>query len=83
MFARVHARIARSIHKKTHDHRVRLGLGDTERRGDDFGEMGDNLPAVDLGTGACNVAVIKEHRASFWGPDGLKEMTMVEAAGGR
>jgi alpha-tubulin suppressor-like RCC1 family protein len=26
-----------------------LGLGDTESRGDDPGEMGDNLPAVDLG----------------------------------
>lgn len=27
-----------------------LGLGDTERRGDEAGEMGDALPAVDLGT---------------------------------
>ena len=28
-----------------------LGLGDTNRRGDASGDMGDNLPAVDLGTG--------------------------------
>ena len=28
-----------------------LGLGDTANRGDDPGEMGDNLPAVDLGRG--------------------------------
>ncbi|MEO1055868.1 MAG: hypothetical protein AAFY28_03045 [Actinomycetota bacterium] len=27
----------------------KLGLGDMENRGDDPGEMGDNLPAVDLG----------------------------------
>lgn len=29
----------------------RLGLGDTQNRGDAADEMGDNLPAVDLGTG--------------------------------
>ena len=34
-----------------------LGLGDSEHRGDDPGEMGDALPAVDLGTGAVAVAV--------------------------
>ena len=28
-----------------------LGLGDTNNRGDDANEMGDNLPTVDLGTG--------------------------------
>ena len=28
-----------------------LGYGDTDNRGDNAGEMGDNLPAVDLGTG--------------------------------
>lgn len=28
-----------------------LGLGDTQDRGDDPGEMGDALPAVSLGTG--------------------------------
>ncbi len=34
-----------------------LGLGDTEHRGDNPGEMGDNLPFVDLGTGARAIAV--------------------------
>jgi cysteine-rich repeat protein len=34
-----------------------LGLGDAEDRGDDPDEMGDALPAVDLGAGAHAVAV--------------------------
>jgi alpha-tubulin suppressor-like RCC1 family protein len=29
----------------------KLGLGDTNNRGDNTSEMGDNLPAIDLGTG--------------------------------
>ena len=35
----------------------RLGYGDTTTRGDEPGEMGDNLPAVDLGTGRTTKAV--------------------------
>jgi len=35
----------------------RLGLGDTDNRGDDPDEMGDDLPAVPLGTGRTAVAV--------------------------
>jgi alpha-tubulin suppressor-like RCC1 family protein len=34
-----------------------LGLGDTKSRGDQPGEMGAHLPAVDLGTGKTAVAV--------------------------
>ena len=34
-----------------------LGLGDTNNRGDQPNEMGDNLPAVDLGTGKVAIAV--------------------------
>ena len=34
-----------------------LGLGDTARRGDGAGEMGDSLPAVDLGTGRTATAI--------------------------
>ncbi len=34
-----------------------LGLGDTNNRGDGPGEMGDSLPAVDLGTGRTAVAI--------------------------
>lgn len=34
-----------------------LGLGDTSNRGDDAGEMGDNLPTVDLGTGKTATAI--------------------------
>ena len=39
------------------NHAGQLGLGDTETRGDGPGEMGDNLPAVDLGTGRTAVAI--------------------------
>lgn len=35
-----------------------LGLGDTSRRGDGANEMGDNLPAVALGTGRTAVAIV-------------------------
>ena len=35
----------------------RLGLGDQQTRGDGPNEMGDNLPAVDLGTGKTAVAI--------------------------
>ena len=34
-----------------------LGLGDIAQRGDQAGEMGNNLPAVDLGTGRTATAV--------------------------
>jgi len=34
-----------------------LGQGDEEDRGDDPDEMGDNLPAIDLGTGRTAVAI--------------------------
>jgi alpha-tubulin suppressor-like RCC1 family protein len=34
-----------------------LGYGDPERRGNDPGEMGDNLPAVNLGTGRTARAI--------------------------
>jgi alpha-tubulin suppressor-like RCC1 family protein len=34
-----------------------LGLGDTDDRGDEPGEMGDDLPAVDLGTGRTATAI--------------------------
>ena len=34
-----------------------LGLGDTDNRGDGSGEMGDDLPVVDLGSGRTAVAI--------------------------
>jgi alpha-tubulin suppressor-like RCC1 family protein len=40
-----------------------LGLGDIENRGDEPGEMGDNLPAVDLGTRQRVTQVV-----AGWGP---------------
>jgi len=39
------------------NHHGQLGLGDTNARGDASGEMGDNLPAVDLGTGRTATAI--------------------------
>ena len=35
-----------------------LGLGDTQTRGDDPNEMGDSLPAINLGTGRTAVQVV-------------------------
>ncbi|AKT37187.1 uncharacterized protein CMC5_013170 [Chondromyces crocatus] len=39
-----------------------LGLGDTAHRGDEPGEMGDALPAVDLGTGRTATALTVGYR---------------------
>jgi len=41
-----------------------LGLGDTKNRGDKPGQMGDNLPAVDLGTGVKVVSVALDQYTS-------------------
>lgn len=42
----------------------RLGLGDSETRGDQDGEMGDALPFVDLGTGVKATAVAASYDAT-------------------
>jgi alpha-tubulin suppressor-like RCC1 family protein len=54
-----------------------LGLGSTDDRGDDPGEMGDNLPAVNLGTGKTALqisgrqfhfcALLNDHSVKCWG----------------
>jgi hypothetical protein len=54
-----------------------LGLGDTSSRGDYPGEMGDNLPVVDLGTGRTakmidagthhTCAVLDDDKVKCWG----------------
>jgi cysteine-rich repeat protein len=51
-----------------------LGLGDTERRGDERGEMGDNLPSVELGSGrrARDVAVGGGFTCALLDDDSLK-----------
>ena len=41
-----------------------LGYGDTDNRGDNTGVMGDNLPAVDLGTGRRAKAITSRDRKS-------------------
>ena len=61
-----------------------LGLGDTTNRGDQPGEMGDNLPAVDLGTGRTARAVSVGYRSACallddgtvkcWGENDLGEL---------
>ncbi len=38
-----------------------LGLGDVNNRGDGPGEMGDNLPTVNLGTGRTAAAIIADY----------------------
>ncbi|MCB1198107.1 MAG: hypothetical protein KDK51_07020 [Deltaproteobacteria bacterium] len=44
-----------------------LGLGDIENRGDESGEMGSNLPVVDLGTGmkATQIAAGADHTCAL------------------
>jgi len=61
-----------------------LGLGDTDARGDSAGEMGDNLPAVNLGTGrtakaislgtysAC--AILDDSSVKCWGSNDIGEL---------
>ncbi|MEC9361237.1 MAG: hypothetical protein VX985_05315, partial [SAR324 cluster bacterium] len=51
-----------------------LGLGDTNSRGDSSGEMGDNLPAVDLGTGrtAKVIAVGYQHTCAILDNESVK-----------
>jgi cysteine-rich repeat protein len=55
-----------------------LGLGDTSARGDGTNEMGDNLPAISLGTGrtalsvsvgndAHNCVILDNHTVKCWG----------------
>ena len=54
-----------------------IGLGDTNNRGDESGEMGDDLPYVDLGSGftvsqiACGnwhtCALSTNHTVKCWG----------------
>ena len=52
----------------------RLGYGDTNNRGDAAGEMGDNLPMVNLGTGktAKQVVADGEHTCAILQDDSLK-----------
>ncbi|MEO1057235.1 MAG: hypothetical protein AAFY28_10015 [Actinomycetota bacterium] len=58
-----------------------LGYGDTADRGDDPNEMGDDLPAVDLGTGRWaralavgsthSCAILDDYSAKCWGSGGF------------
>lgn len=61
-----------------------LGLGDTNARGDSSGEMGDNLPAVKLGTGLtvsaisangdASCALLANGAVKCWGMNGNGEL---------
>ena len=54
----------------------KLGQGDDERRGDEPGEMGDDLPPVDLGTGRTTTAIaagsslLDDATVKCWGYNG-------------
>jgi alpha-tubulin suppressor-like RCC1 family protein len=66
-----------------------LGLGDTEDRGDEPNEMGDNLPAVDLGSGKTataitagyqhTCAVLNDNSVKCWGHNLLGELGIGDA----
>ncbi len=51
-----------------------LGLGDTNHRGDTAGEMGDSLPAVNLGTGrsALAIAMSEDHACAVLDNNAVK-----------
>lgn len=61
-----------------------LGLGDTQKRGDEAGEMGDNLPEVNLGTdrtaseitvgGSQSCAILDNGELKCWGSNGDGEL---------
>lgn len=61
-----------------------LGLGDTNYRGDEPGDMGDALPAVNLGTGLnvvqiaaggeTSCALFDDGRVKCWGPSKCSEV---------
>ncbi len=67
----------------------RLGLGDTQRRGDDPNEMGDSLPAVDLGPGRSAVslsvggshvcAMLDSQDIKCWGANGGGQLGLGDA----
>jgi hypothetical protein len=67
-----------------------LGLGDTEFRGDEPGEMGDNLPAVDLGTGrratsisaggALTCATLDDGSLRCWGQNTYGQLGLGDTA---
>ena len=62
-----------------YNNRGQLGIGDTADRGDDANEMGDNLPAVDIGVarttkavsaGPCHMcALLDDSFIKCWGDD--------------
>jgi alpha-tubulin suppressor-like RCC1 family protein len=71
-----------------HNNYGQLGQGDTNDRGDQPNEMGDHLPAIDLGTGrtalsiaaesVTTCAVLDDHTVKCWGWDGGGELGIGE-----
>ncbi len=68
-----------------------LGLGDVNGRGDNPGEMGDNLPAVDLGVGRTAVQLVSgaahtcarldDGRVKCWGDNSAGQLGLGDANG--
>lgn len=66
-----------------------LGLGDTQSRGVDLGEMGDSLPAVDLGPGekakaiaaggSHTCAVLLDGRVKCWGNNAFGQLGLEDS----
>ena len=67
-----------------------LGLGDTDARGDSPGEMGDQLPAIDLGQhgrvravvmgGGFNCAILDDSTLKCWGDNSLGTLGLGDRA---
>jgi cysteine-rich repeat protein len=66
------------------NHRGQLGLGTEDARGNEPGEMGDNLPSINLGTGVkvkqiaagadSNCALLEDGRVKCWGSNECGEL---------
>lgn len=66
-----------------------LGMGDTNKRGDGPNEMGDNLPAVDLGTGrtakalsiktSSTCAILDNDTLKCWGRNSMGQLGLGDA----
>jgi alpha-tubulin suppressor-like RCC1 family protein len=67
-----------------------LGVGDTTTRGDMAGQMGDNLPAVNLGAGRKAVAIgtghnhtcaiLDDHHTKCWGANSSGQLGLGDMA---